>query len=73
MASVVAYDVCDINLIYQDEGYQYYLPRSVLEGFLSGKAFDNPDHYTEAELHALREDIRKIFADMLSTCPEKLL
>ncbi|MGL4539745.1 MAG: zeta toxin family protein [Candidatus Rhabdochlamydia sp.] len=72
MASIVSYDICNTSLIYdKDGGYEYILPKSVLESFLSGKAFDHPQVYTEEESHRLREDINEIFQKILSANPVK--
>lgn len=48
MSSEVSSDVCDLSLMY-NESYQYSLPENILKGFLSGKAFDNPEEYTGEE------------------------
>ena len=69
MASVV-YDVCNVDRMY-DRGYLYSLPRTVLEGFLSGKAFDNKEAYTEEESQRLRHDINELFQKILSINPVK--
>ncbi len=71
MSSVVGYDVCDTSLIYQEGVYEYSLPRKVLEGFLSGKAFDHPEAYTDDEFGRLCEDIREIFETLVSSGPER--
>ncbi len=72
MSSVTSYDVCDTSLIYNTtEGYEYSLPKRVLEGFLSGKAFDKLDVYTETESASLHADINELFAKILSAGPIK--
>ena len=48
MLSLVPCNVCNLDLIYNSE-YKYSLPQNVLEGFLSGKAFDNKENYTQEE------------------------
>ncbi len=58
-------DVCAVDSIYGN-GFEYSLPKDVLEGFLSGKAFDNCDEYTADESQRLREDIREIYQRMFS-------
>lgn len=65
-----SYNVCDIKHIY-DEDFEYSLPKSVLQSFLSGRAFDHPRVYTAEESTRLREDINAIFQQILSTTPEK--
>lgn len=68
----ITYDVCDRNLIYDKAGgYEYSLPKHVLESFLSGKAFDNPDLYSEEESVKLHDDINKLFQKILSANPVK--
>lgn len=67
----VNYDVCDLNLIYTTDGYKYSLPRDILEGFFSGKAFDHKVFYTDEESRKLREDIREIFSRIMSQNPDK--
>lgn len=66
----VAFDVCDLNRIYNKE-FEYSLPRTVLEGFLSGKAFDNPNKYSAEELQNLKTDIRELMEKILSRNPIK--
>jgi hypothetical protein len=64
MASSVSHDVCELNLIYnKGSGYEYSLPRGILEGFLSGKAFD--------EALRLRADIHEIYQNILAKSPLK--
>lgn len=65
-------DVCNLNLIYDKGRYEYSLPKAVLESFLSGKAFDNPDVYTDGESARLRADINAIFQKILSANPVKM-
>jgi hypothetical protein len=65
-------NVCDLNLIYdKSSGYEYSLPRNVLESFLSGKAFDHPFLYSEEEKRNLLEDIKELFQHILSSTPSK--
>lgn len=71
MLAAAPYDVCDMSLIYQEEGFQYSLPRKVMEGFLSGKAFDHLVEYTEEESLRVCEDIRQIFETILSLDPDR--
>ncbi len=69
-SSPIVRDICNLDLIYnKSDGYEYSLPRSVLEGFLSGKAFDHPIHYSEAEFSQLRLDINELFQSILSQKP----
>lgn len=70
MTSQVSTDVCNLSLIY-NESYQYSLPQKVLEGFLSGKAFDNPEVYTSEESEKLRSDINELYQRILATNPAK--
>ena len=72
MTSISTYNVCDTRLIYdRDKGYEYSLPKGMLESFLSGKAFDNPEVYTEEESLRLAQDINELFQNMLSINPVK--
>jgi hypothetical protein len=63
-------DVLNTDQIYTDT-YQYSLPKNVLESFLSGKAFDHHQPYTEEESARLEADIRTIFQTVLSFHPVK--
>jgi Cdc6-like AAA superfamily ATPase len=64
------YDVTDLSLIY-NSGYSYSLPESVLQSFLLGKSFDNPDFYTSDEFELLKADINEIFQTIMSSEPVK--
>ncbi len=68
-----SYDVCDTSLIYDKSGsgFEYSLPKKILEEFLSGVGFDNQTPYTAAELENLKMDIREIFQNILKRQPEK--
>jgi len=70
-AMVQVYDVCDMSLIYQEGAFQYSLPQKVLESFLSGRAFDNLEKYTEDESFRVCADIREIFETILSLNPDR--
>ena len=70
MTSTAACDICDLNLIYGSE-YSYSLPKKVLEGFLSGKAFDHKEPYTAEESLEIHQDINRMFQKMLSSDPVK--
>lgn len=74
MASPAQIDVCNLAHLY-NESYQYTLPQKVLEGFLSGKAFDHPDLYTADEKEKLQNDINEIYKRILAEDPvrEKLV
>lgn len=64
------YDICNLDLIYSKEsGYTYSLPRPILESFLSGKAFDNPEPYSEHELAQIRADINRLYWSMIDLHP----
>jgi hypothetical protein len=63
-------DVCDTRFIYDKAGYEYSLPKPILEGFLSGKAFDNPREYTADESFRLKADISEIYQKIMSVDPE---
>lgn len=66
-------DISNLNLIYDPDSYTYSLPRSVLESFISGKAFDHQEEYTAAEKEKLWQDIFKIYQNALSLNPPKEL
>ena len=70
MSSQVSNDVCNLSLMY-NESYQYSLPEKILKGFLSGKAFDNPEEYTGEESGRLRLDINGLYESILETNPAK--
>lgn len=61
-------DVCNLSLIY-NQRYQYSLPQKILEGFLSGKAFDNPEVYSNEDSENLRKDINELYQSILATKP----
>lgn len=63
-------DICDLTRIYNDQ-YQYFLPKDILENYLSGKAFDNLTAYSPEELQKLKTDIEIIYANILSKNPTK--
>ncbi len=72
MSSITAVDVCEMGPIYDEAaGYKYSLPQSVLEGFLSGKAFDHPKVYSADESVRLHDDINEIYQAILARGPEK--
>lgn len=62
------FNVCDPTHIFNSD-YQYSLPESLLKGFLSGKAFDNSELYTENESTNLHADINEIFQEILDKKP----
>lgn len=61
-------DISDLNLIY-NENYRYSLPRPILESFLSGIAFDNPELYTSEEAEKLKDDINELYQSILAKNP----
>ncbi len=65
MHSPVNNDVCNLSLIY-NESFQYSLPKKILEGFLSGKAFDHPEVYTIEESERLCTDINELYQSILT-------
>jgi hypothetical protein len=70
MSTQVSSNVCNLSLIYT-ESYQYSLPQKILEGFLTGKAFDNPDVYTGEESEKLYHDINELYQNILAANPAK--
>lgn len=64
----VFFDVCDLNNIYNDS-FQYSLPKTVLESYVSGKSFDHKELYTLKERQDLEDDIREIFDNIISQNP----
>jgi predicted ABC-type ATPase len=68
MNSTFALDLYNLDLIYHPT-FQYSLPRKNLENFISGKAFDHPNFYTEEESTKLREDTFEIYHNMISKNP----
>ena len=65
-----AYDVCDTSRIYNSD-YNFSLPKPMLEGWLSGKAFDNRSTYTPEEADKLRADINDLSQSILAKNPVK--
>ncbi|MBA2367829.1 MAG: zeta toxin family protein [Candidatus Protochlamydia sp.] len=70
MSNFIACNPCNLDLIYNSV-YKYSLPKNVLEGFLSGKAFDNKENYTEEESENLSKDINELYQQIISTNPAK--
>lgn len=54
-------DLTNIDELYT-EVFQYSLPKSILESYFDGKAFDHQKSYTQEEKEALKEDIAAIYA-----------
>ena len=66
MLSSISFDVCSLDNIYNStDGFEYSLPRAVLEEYLSGKAFDNKEVYSEEDSRNLRDDIQEIYLGSL--------
>ena len=70
MANPPSNDVCNLSLIY-NESYRYSLPQHILEGFLSGKAFDHLEVYTSEESERLRSDINALYQSILVRNPAR--
>lgn len=72
MSSISNVEVCAASRIYDEAAdYMYSLPQSVLEGFLSGKAFDNSEVYSLDESRRLYDDINEIYQTILALDPIK--
>ncbi len=70
MSGATRFDVCDVGRIYDRAGgFEYSLPRNIVEGFLSGKAFDNPDVYSRKEAERLHADINEIYERIMVADP----
>lgn len=70
MSGATKIDVCDVNRVYDNAGgFEYSLPRNVVEGFLSGKAFDNPEVYSAEEAERLHADINEIYERIMLADP----
>lgn len=63
-------DIYNLDRIYCTE-YHYSLPKKVLEGFMSGKAFDYPKPYTDEEAAKLQADIANIYKSILAKNPTR--
>lgn len=61
-------DICNLDLLYTD-AYTYSLPRNILQSFLSGKAFDNKEVYTDDEAARLDKDINGLWQVIMATNP----
>jgi predicted ABC-type ATPase len=66
-------DISNLDLIYHPDSFTYSLPRSVLETFISGKAFDHKEEYTAEEKEKLWQDIFKIYQEVLTPNPPQEL
>lgn len=68
-------ELFDLNLIYNSElnGFNYSLPRPILESFFSGKAFDHKKEYTKEEQRDLKSDVGAIYQGIVDQNPEKQL
>jgi predicted ABC-type ATPase len=66
-------EVLNLDLIYQSDppGFAYSLPRSVLESYLSGKAFDHKEVYSREELDDLKADICDLYRTIIEQQPAK--
>jgi len=72
MLRSISFDICNLDHIYNtSDGFEYSLPRPLLEEYLSGIAFDNKEVYSEQESQNLREDIEEIFKKIMSKNPIK--
>lgn len=67
---VAATNACNIDRLYRD-GFSYSLPEKILAGFLSGKAFDNPEVYSADEAARLESDINDLYQRILAADPIK--
>ncbi|MFY7842506.1 MAG: zeta toxin family protein [Rhabdochlamydiaceae bacterium] len=63
-------NICNLDLIYNKD-YNYSFPKTELEKFLSGKAFDHTKEYTNEEKIKVCEDINAIYEEILSKNPIK--
>jgi predicted ABC-type ATPase len=72
MASSAIPKVCNTDTIYEgDGGFNYSLPKGILDSYLSGKAFDHPREYSLAERTALELDIENLFVRMMEVNPTR--
>ncbi len=72
MASSAIPTVCNTNTIYEgDGGFNYSLPKGILDSYLSGKAFDHPREYSLAKRTALESDIENLFVRMMEANPTR--
>src|SRR5579862_8649477 len=62
---------CNLDPIYDPEGFNYSLPRTVLESFLDGKAFDHKESYSSSERASLEQDINTLYTRILEKDPLK--
>ncbi len=66
------FDILDLNHIYDiNGGYAYSLPKTILESYISGKAFDNKEAYSAEESEKLKTDITDIYHTILAAHPMK--
>ena len=65
-------NIFDLSRIYDTNGgYAYSLPKTILESYISGKAFDNKEAYSAEESARLQQDISEIYQSILSANPMK--
>lgn len=72
--SLAGIDILPVNYdaIYEGEnGFQFNLPRTVLESFFGGKAFGRQVEYTPEERSAIEKDIQLIWDAIVQTNPEQ--
>jgi len=63
-------NICDLSRIYSEK-FNYSLPRTVLEGFISGNAIDNKKTYTPKEAAKLAKNINAFWQKIMASNPVK--
>jgi len=61
------FDVCDFDLIYNDE-FSYCVPEKLIRSYYQGTEFGRVNTYSEDESKRLREDIHKIYWNVVNAC-----
>ncbi len=70
MSNLIIDDICKTSLIYNTaDNFEYSLPKNILESFLSGRAFDHLQPYSEDESAKLKEDINSIYRNIMAENP----
>ncbi len=66
----MTFNICNLDTIYSGD-FSYSVPRPMMEGFLSGVAFDNKVPYTEEEKNQLARDISSLYQEIMGVDPER--
>lgn|GEM_PF-1767107 len=65
-------DIFDCASIY-NEDFSYSLPKSELEKYLRGDAFDHKEPYSKEQAEKLRQDITTLFERRMATSKKSMM